>query len=573
MHLKKRPSLLLLLLFSLISIVTNAQETKFETPDSLKNITPEELENLIRSSDTTKIKVYEKVVMSSHKNDTTTTKLYIRLAWFFLNKESFTKSLKYFKKAASIAEELKNEKLLRVIYTGMGHVHLLDGKYPEALDAYFLSLDVIEKIDDLRGEIITLSGIVTILKRMGQLDRALKITQRILRLTENSHLKNKLIHSRVLTTSNEIYLALEEYDSVLYFADKGIEISKLFDDKKTLAHLYIEKGMVYYNKKNYDESFNYLFQSEELLANNKINRNSFPQALTYYFIASCYYQQGYYDLAIEYILKITKTAKGNDFNKMSVIQAYLLLANCYGEKKDFKTAISWHNKYMRLIESYEKEKDETANKIFERDSQKLQNRIEDLKNKQDASEKVKTYSLVGSGLLILMLMAGGYLYVKKQKSNTLRFNDLIEKINRLERIKGETRIKQKSTKITSIDESKVQQILLGLNKLEDQDFFLRKDCSLNSVAKKIKTNSTYLSKVINIHKEKNFSNYINDLRIDYITNKLKKDTVFRKYTVDAIAQEIGFTNSKSFSVIFHKKTGIYPSYFIKQLEKEGNQIL
>ena len=39
----------------------------------------------------------------------------------------------------------------------------------------------------------------------------------------------------------------------------------------------------------------------------------------------------------------------------------------------------------------------------------------------------------------------------------------------------------------------------------------------------------------------------------------------------AIAQEVGFNNSESFSKAFYKKTGIYPSYFIKQLEKENKK--
>ncbi|WP_159025502.1 AraC family transcriptional regulator [Aquimarina sp. Aq78] len=46
--------------------------------------------------------------------------------------------------------------------------------------------------------------------------------------------------------------------------------------------------------------------------------------------------------------------------------------------------------------------------------------------------------------------------------------------------------------------------------------------------------------------------------------------LYRKYTVQAIAQEIGFNNSEAFSKAFYKKTGIYPSYFIKKLEKQKN---
>ncbi|TSE03808.1 AraC family transcriptional regulator [Aquimarina algiphila] len=49
--------------------------------------------------------------------------------------------------------------------------------------------------------------------------------------------------------------------------------------------------------------------------------------------------------------------------------------------------------------------------------------------------------------------------------------------------------------------------------------------------------------------------------------KLKEDRIFRKYTVKAIAQDIGFNNAEAFAKAFYKKTGIYPWYFIKELEK------
>ncbi|HLV70233.1 MAG TPA: helix-turn-helix domain-containing protein, partial [Xanthomarina sp.] len=83
------------------------------------------------------------------------------------------------------------------------------------------------------------------------------------------------------------------------------------------------------------------------------------------------------------------------------------------------------------------------------------------------------------------------------------------------------------------------------------------------------TNSTYLSKIINTYKGKSINNYITDLRVDYIINELNQNHILRKMTIKAIALEIGFNNPESFSKAFYKKTGIKPSYFIKQIEKEN----
>ena len=64
----------------------------------------------------------------------------------------------------------------------------------------------------------------------------------------------------------------------------------------------------------------------------------------------------------------------------------------------------------------------------------------------------------------------------------------------------------------------------------------------------------------------NFSSYISNLRIEYCLKKLKSDFKFRKYSITAIAFEIGFNNVESFSKAFYKTTNMHPSTFIKELK-------
>ncbi|WP_161635287.1 helix-turn-helix domain-containing protein [Aquimarina macrocephali] len=74
-----------------------------------------------------------------------------------------------------------------------------------------------------------------------------------------------------------------------------------------------------------------------------------------------------------------------------------------------------------------------------------------------------------------------------------------------------------------------------------------------------------MTKVIKFYRDKSFSPYINDLRVDYIVERLKTDKKIQKYTIKALANEAGFNSTEVFSKSFHKRTGIYPSYFIKKL--------
>ncbi|WP_103069237.1 helix-turn-helix domain-containing protein [Aquimarina sediminis] len=119
-----------------------------------------------------------------------------------------------------------------------------------------------------------------------------------------------------------------------------------------------------------------------------------------------------------------------------------------------------------------------------------------------------------------------------------------------------------------INQKTLSNLLKRLQQFEEKKEYLKPNLNTKDLAKSFGSNSSYLSKAVNTYKEKSFSNYINDLRIDYVIDKLRKDAIFRKYKIKAIAQEVGFNNSEAFSKAFYKKAGIYPSSFIKQLEKD-----
>ena len=118
-----------------------------------------------------------------------------------------------------------------------------------------------------------------------------------------------------------------------------------------------------------------------------------------------------------------------------------------------------------------------------------------------------------------------------------------------------------------IDNDKVVAVLKGLDKLEQEEFYLKSKCNLHTIAKKVKTNSTYLTKIIHTHKGKKFNEYITDLRITYALHRLKNDKKFRAFSVKSIAIELGYKSDGAFAKHFKAKTGLNPSYYISNIEK------
>jgi len=92
-----------------------------------------------------------------------------------------------------------------------------------------------------------------------------------------------------------------------------------------------------------------------------------------------------------------------------------------------------------------------------------------------------------------------------------------------------------------------------------------------NLAKNLKTNTAYLSDVINSHKGKNFAAYLNDLRIDYALKQLVQDKKICSYKLSAIAEELGYNTEQSFSIAFKKKTGTTLTIYIKEIENTKEQ--
>ncbi|WP_299220788.1 helix-turn-helix transcriptional regulator [uncultured Aquimarina sp.] len=176
-----------------------------------------------------------------------------------------------------------------------------------------------------------------------------------------------------------------------------------------------------------------------------------------------------------------------------------------------------------------------------------------------------TFLIILSIILVLIAIYG----LRKSYLNKIRFQKLLKqqkkpKTNQLEVI---TNINNDLNKKEEIDipSDVIETILKKLHDFEDKNQFSKKHYTLNSLAKELNTNSAYLSKIINVYKNVNFANYLNNLRIDFAVDQLSSNKSLRSYTIQAIAEEVGFKNAQSFSSAFHKKTGIYPSYFIKHI--------
>jgi AraC-like DNA-binding protein len=361
-------------------------------------------------------------------------------------------------------------------------------------------------------------------------------------------------------------------DSAEIINKRGLVESR--ENKKRYLYPYflLSYGITKNFKKEYDLAIDSLIKGTQLLKNKKV-----ALADGYLYLYKSFSGSRQPSKAIEYLKKNDSIFKENPEIIFQAKESYEYLLKYYKENKN-------KEKYLKTIESL-LAIDSSIKSKQENLSQKIINKYEIpiliSEKERLISELNKGNSSKETSILILVTITSIFLFLsfylfRKNSENKKKFNTLINKFESKKKQSNEknndlTEITTTTTTTTGLSEELVKDILKKLLTFEKSNKFSKNNYTLNSLAKELKTNSTYLSKIINSSKKVNFSNYLNKLRIEYSIDKLKTNKSFRNYTIQAIAEEVGFNKAQSFSTAFQKETGISITYFIKQI-KENNTI-
>ena len=135
-------------------------------------------------------------------------------------------------------------------------------------------------------------------------------------------------------------------------------------------------------------------------------------------------------------------------------------------------------------------------------------------------------------------------------------------------------VSDNSSKETELDINPelVAAVLKNLEKFERNKKYLEKDMTLAKMASLLSTNMKYASKIIVRYRNRRTLDYISHLKIDHIIELLKNENKYRNYTNKALGEEAGFGSTQNFTRAFNNRTGISPTYFIKELNKSVSAI-
>jgi AraC-like DNA-binding protein len=514
------------------------------------------------------------------------------LSYLFQLKDNTVKSkeryLLAFKYLDKMPESRDKTRLKSYLYNYGGLTEYRRGNYSRALENYQQGMKLSMELDDIIQIVKFKGNIAFVNEAVGNYQLAIKnLRQLDIVVDQNENLYSKeqfntiksnnnitlggSYESSYMKNQNKKYLL----DSAAYFYKKTISYSKNIPlnkiaAKASLGNVYNLKGDFKNAEKTY---YDIIFIAKQ---------NNISRGITFanYNLGNLYYETKKYDKALVFLNRVDSIAQADNIKDENFLKANYYLAKIYNIKKEPELAYKYSKIYL---DNYEKSEAKLNNEALEV-NYKLG--TVDLSDEMvGIQEKFENEVLLNKALrvfYVLLVIGIVFLLIKnirdKNKAHK-KMNALIEEFKaNLEKKENqiiaqneepeseiEDVLLKKENVNLSIDEAKENKIVEKLLALENKLEYLNPDFTLSYVAKKIKTNTTYLSYVVNKRFGKSFGEYSNELKINYVINEMITNHMYRKYSTQAIAESVGFKNAVSFAKSFRKRTGVSPAQFANNI--------
>ncbi len=358
-------------------------------------------------------------------------------------------------------------------------------------------------------------------------------------------------------------LNMEDKEQVIKYkgmADQEMAEYAIEEKDYTAAIDYIQMAMLSYDREENEKFRNFLIgNSEEMLgraymgldekekalehfskANSEINKadagNSLWAGLIYQGYANALMETQNLDSAHVYLRKALGIAENGSHGSLKQ-NVYKTAADYYKQSKEADSFSKYNSRFNTLLVENNAKKRAMINSAYH-----ILN-----ENPENTGERKSLY--LGIGAVSFLLIAS--VVFLKRKTLFASKNAPNGNGNK----NGDLVLSQKTE----------EEILQKLNEFETSTDFLDKDMSMSVLIGRLNTNNKYFRQILKKYKDKDYNTYINELRINYIVNKLQTDPDYLHYKISYLADESGFSSHSKFSAEFRKVTQLSPSQFIESI--------
>lgn len=443
-------------------------------------------------------------------------------------------------------------------YSLKGYWQYVNGDYDLALDNYLISNKFAKSRKNIKQQLETGQAIANLKDLWGEHVEALELYKEHLHFIENQDNYEDRFNLDYLTTIYNLSLSYQrnnKIDSADIFINKGIRQS---------MH---NRNYDFYNSFVFTSGVNHFLKREYMQARDSIEK-SLPlleptsKAIAWYYLGKIDFEDDN-DTYVSKFLKVDSIYSETNDEFKELRSVYESLINHFSNKSDTEKELVYIKKLLKADSILDRNREHLRNEIIKQyDKPRLEAQKIRLQNQLTEEINRRQNLKIIAFIIVLASLAIGFFQYFKKRIYKNRLDEITElRKTNLSRIYTQAKKKKINLKLEV-----VRDITSKLELFEKNEVFLKSDIKATNLAEDFETNSTYLSQVINSIKGQNFSQYINELRINYVIRKLREDDIIKKYTIKAIAREVGFRNTESFTKAFKKQTGVPISYFIENIK-------
>lgn len=490
--------------------------------------------------------------------------------------EDLPNALKYLDSLQYITKNSKENTYPARIYLLRGNLYSKNDNLQSAFNNYILGLKYAKEKGNKRQIAMAHISIAHLNNYIGKHAETAKVLRHYAYDTDymNEDEKNSLKLNLA-----DAYIEINKMDSAYVLIEDGLLDSKKNKDVYRYHQNLGLLGYYHLHSRNYQKAIDVLLECEKYFFTNH-NGSKRNQNYTLLYLGKSYAGLQEKEKAVGFFRKIDSLVLKTNYIYPELRDVYTYLIDYYKENGDKEKQLYYVDRFLKVDQVLDMQFRYISRELPRRyDTPELQQEKESITN--ELTKRKSLFYIVLSLLLIShLLFINVYFKYKKSEKNYKKIaQDLIQSVNEnrvgkkndgeIEKeISSEPLLTENTEDKTSrtVSEDIARNILHELEIFENNDQFLNKGITLGSLAKKIKTNSKYLSEIINTYKGKNFATYLNDLRIDYAISRLANDKKFRSYKIPFIAEELGYNNEQAFTLAFKKRTGTPLSIYLKEIE-------
>ena len=498
------------------------------------------------------------------------------------------------------AEKTKNTSYIIKAYQTRSTVYYIEKNYQKSLEYELAALQLIDKDDQAYEYHKTLYSIGLTHFYLQQYQEASDYFNMARTYFESiqdyNHLRgymNSILYE-ALTAS---YLGSYDYSNEL-IKSANEKLPKIKEDGRALEKAYLDYvyGINLYHLKKNNQSIEVL---KEALPEINKNEDYANEHNIYYYLGLNYHVLGQKEEAIVYFNRIDRIFKTKKYTNLEIKNAYNFLITYYKELKNEEKELYFTNQLLNATLFLQNEYKHLSTALHKQlDIKHLEAEKKRLENSLRVKDLWLETAFVGGGIVLIALLVLLIQNHKKKKEYLKRYNELsalrknlkveekilevppasstlylpTSNITETETVSSneeKTSAKKTEKGFSAASIKTLDEILTHLDHFENNLDFLNSDINLNQLAALWNTNRSYLSTLINQYKGKGFTDYVNQLRIDYLLQKLDNEPIWREYKISHISEKIGFSSSRSFSNAFLKITGMSPSFYIQKLRSDS----